>query len=854
LERLTVLNRVMAKPLSTISLFQICLILIYVVSYPFGNLFPVSILRIVTGFLSILLFPGIIVANIILDEEHGSLPVSLIIGIILQILLIQALYLCTIIFGIQIPLFLWSSANTMVIFSFCIIWTWHIDPHTTLHSATQLDVNRPVLMIVGLGFVLRIILWFIAEGSIAPDAALYADFARSIMEGNFTSSVIGDISVNPISDSVAYLSHHVFTYIFAISWLLAIPTTSGPTLLLVIIGTVLIFPTFTLAKHFFGEQAAIWISLIVAIHPLFVFHSVVAYGPEIASLLLVMIVGLLLLNGSKTSQKSLILAGFLIGLIDAIWYSNFYLICVIGLLIPIIAIARGSNNQYLFLGFLVVSLIAKIFYLYLLLFLSLWIGLLVSIVLLHKLKPNLMLAKSIPFYLTILLSTLIWRLPNQIRALMTSSEKPGIGANPSLYFLDIPGLVDTTIRFLVFFAFYLTPGLIVILLVGLYRGRFRKEAMTFIAIVIVASFGTILMFSRIPGSLIPQYILSDSRFFLFITIMTIIASGAFFSSENYLSAKVSNGTLSGTRWIKHNWKSIRLLIILGIFMIPGYLAMPWGMASVDIEERYAWNGLPSLTESIGNSDTIFLADRAREFSWFTGRKSTALKLTQSNLGDVNASVQLISLLNEYNTSYMLIDDYAIAHWGVFWYLLRQPIAIGHSTILDHTAAIAQRFKNVTSSVYSCILIGQTKPNGNGVVSRVFQRSNGSFARIENIQLTDAGWSASNDGLISNSSGEIRLTIGPGASYTNTWRSSGADLNLEVNGGYLLFDVEEAGATITRIEILDDSGFHFANVEKITDSLYYCPLGENEIGDIRIVIEGNPGDSVIIKSISAWEIA
>ena len=96
-----------------------------------------------------------------------------------------------------------------------------------------------------------------------------------------------------------------------------------------------------------------------------------------------------------------------------------------------------------------------------------------------------------------------------------------------------------------------------------------------------------------------------------------------------------------------------------------------------------------------------------------------------------------------------------------------------------------------------------------------------------------------------------MTVGPGATYTNTWRSSGPDLNLEVNGGYLLFDVEDAGARITRIEILDDNGFHFANAEKTTDGLYYCPLGEIAIGDIRIVIEGNAGDFVIIKSISAW---
>ena len=843
----------MTKHLTTISLFQICLILIYVISYLFEGLFLISILRFASGFLSILLFPGIIVANIILDDEHKSLPISLIIGIVLQILLVQALYLCTIAFGIQIPLFLWSSVNTMVVFSFCIIWTWHIDSHATLHSATRLDMNKPILIIVGLGFVLRIALWFIAEGSIAPDAALYADFARSIMEGNFTSSVIGDISVNLVSDNIAYLSHHTFTYIFAISWLLAVPTVSGPTIILVIIGTLLIYPTYKITKHFFGEQAATWVSLIVAIHPLFIFHSAVAYGPEIVSLLLVMVVGLLLLNGTETSPKSLILAGILIGLIEAIWYSNFYLICMIALAIPIITVARGNSHQYLFLGFLVIALLAKIFYLYLLLFLSLWILLLVSIVVIHRLKPSLMLSKAIPFYLAILSCTLIFRLPNQVRALITSSSKPGLGANPASYLVDIPGLVDTTIRFLAFLAFYLTPTLIIVLLVSFVRGRYRKEVTAFTLFGLIASIGTVFAFSKISGSLQPLYIFSDSRFFMFITILMIIASGAFFSNLDILSANMSGSNTSGKKLLKHNWKSICVLAILGISMVPGYLAMPWGMASIDIEERYAWDGLPTIINPIGNSDSRFIVDRAREFSWFTGRNSVVLDLTDFHLGEINASRELLTLLRDSNASYILIDDYTIARWGVFEYLLRDPIAVGHSTILDHSAVIAQRQNNFTNPIYSCTLVGQTQPNFLGIVSRVYQFSNDSYFRSNNIQLIDAGWAASNEGLISNSSGEIHLTVGPGATYTNTWRPNGPNLGLEVNGGYLLFDIEDAGARIVQIEILNNNGALAAYAEKSIDGIYYCPLGDIEIGDIRIVIEGNPGDSVIIKSISAWEV-
>ncbi|MHA2022459.1 MAG: hypothetical protein ACTSWQ_02235, partial [Candidatus Thorarchaeota archaeon] len=581
--------------------------------------------------------------------------------------------------------------------------------------------------------------------------------------------------------------------------------------------------------------------------------SVVAYGPEITSLLFIMTIGLLFLNGTQTSWKSLILAGVLIGLVDSIWYPNFYLLCMIAFIIPVIAIARRRDPQHLYLGFLSLALVAKIFYLYMLIFFSLWILLLASIVVIYKFKPNLIPLKALPFYLALLISTVFWRFPNQIRALISNNMKPGLGGNPIIYFVDIPGLVDTGIRFLAFLSFYLTPGFIIILLIGLVKGRSRYEALRFSCFGLVAALGTIFVFSRISGSLQPLYIFSDSRFFLFVTTMMIIASGAFFSSDNNLPTNIFDDISRGNGWIKRNWKSIGVLGILGVSMVPGFLVMNWGLASVDIEERYGWSGLPTLTDAIGNSDSKFLADRSREFSWFTGKPSIALRLSGSSLGDISASTQVLSLFREYNASYLLIDDYTVASWGVFEYLLRDSISIGHSTILDHSAAIAYHLNNFTDSIYSCNLIGQTQPNSNGVISRIFQLSNESYGRFENIQLSDVGWDASNGGLISNSSGEIRLTIGSGATYTNTWRPTGSDLNLEVNGGYLLFDFEDAGAIITQIELLDSNGAFIAYAEKSNDGLYYCPFGVIEIGDIRIVIEGNPGDSVIINSISAWQV-
>ena len=44
-----------------------------------------------------------------------------------------------------------------------------------------------------------------------------------------------------------------------------------------------------------------------------------------------------------------------------------------------------------------------------------------------------------------------------------------------------------------------------------------------------------------------------------------------------------------------------------------------------------------------------------------------------------------------------------------------------------------------------------------------------------------------------------------------------------------------------------------HAESLGSNLYYCPLGEVTIGDIRIVIEGSSGESIIVRSISVWQV-
>ena len=128
-----------------------------------------------------------------------------------------------------------------------------------------------------------------------------------------------------------------------------------------------------------------------------------------------------------------------------------------------------------------------------------------------------------------------------------------------------------------------------------------------------------------------------------------------------------------------------------------------------------------------------------------------------------------------------------------------------------------------------------------------------FAKLRDVSILDAGWNASNGGSITNASGEVQLTIGNDQNSTNTWRPGGFDFGQMVNSGFLLLDLEEISATVARIEVWDENGIILRHAEGLGNGLYYCPLGEVTIGDIRVIIEGSSGESIIVRSISVWQV-
>ncbi len=805
-------------------------------------------LRAISGLIVLFLIPGSLLASYYLPQSFQNIGIYFLVGLVITLFEINIVFLTSLLLSVHEQLVGWLIIASVVIVSIYLIL--HSKNDNKLFNRITLGLNRTLLCIVLFAIAIRLLVSFLAPYSIAPDASFYSDYARGILDGTFNSLVLNDAAAYDLWNGVQYAAHHGFTYITALSFILIPPTLSGPSFILIVIGTVLVILAGTLAKVYFSENVALWISMIVALHPLYIFHSAFAYGPEITTLLFLIFIFLLINQGDFDSNITRFVAGILLALIDVIWYPNF----LIGCLVLPLAIYRlkfyRSSDGLLFTFSMLLVIITRLLFTSVLVFLLLWITIFLIPFIGKLLKGTTQYLKFIPLYLGIFSVTIFWKFPVQFISSLQPGGVPETSPILDIIFAQIPP--EILIRFSLFIGFHLSLGLLILLLVALFKREWSQDIGTLFLMSLISMVGTLKIFGHFTkDTLLIDYLYSDSRYFLFSTLMLILASGGLIAKLDFPSFQ--SIMKQQFRIDKKQRTSLIVFLLIFIGFLPGYLGFQSGANLIEIEARYGWTMIDEFIVLIGDEESIFLVDRAREFSWFTNRKSVPMALSQVNLDLFDAGTQIMALSHRFNASYLLIDGYTIAHWGVFEYLITNPITIGKTIILDSSKAIEQRFNNITDSIGTLKLVCQSQSNDYGSYSRIYQFSNDSFIHRSNENLLESGWSASNGGSISNSSGEIRLTVGPEAYYTNTWRPLGPDLNLEIDSGYLVFAFEDAGAIIARIEIYDREGSLISYAERVNDELYYSPFGEVEIGDIRIVIEGNPGDSTIIKSIAAWEV-
>lgn len=193
--------------------------------------------------------------------------------------------------------------------------------------------QKAVFLTFLLALAIRLVIQLQNVSSILPDASLYYASARSLTEShNFSANLIND---TPIVSPYQY-SHGLIprtgTWLL-LSIFLSFGGISFETnkLMLVIFGSLLVFPICALVRLWFGGR--LWIAgLLVAIHPTLLFFSITPFGPELLSTVFAL-TGIAILEYSSQSRNmnalSILLTGFLLSSSLIAWEPNFILIYLV---------------------------------------------------------------------------------------------------------------------------------------------------------------------------------------------------------------------------------------------------------------------------------------------------------------------------------------------------------------------------------------------------------------------------------------------------------------------------------------------------------------------------------------------
>ncbi|MHA2425363.1 MAG: glycosyltransferase family 39 protein [Candidatus Thorarchaeota archaeon] len=801
----------------------------------------------VFGFLSFILIPGYTISVKYLDSRRVNLATGIVLGFILCIAEIHMQFLLAVFLGIQLHLALW-----LLLLQAIVVPSLLISLHKSNIELPSLDTlrgehSRFVVWILVLAFSVRLILLFFTGDSIAPDASLYASYARAIVSGDFDILLVNDASVTTLTNGVDTITHQGFSYFFAISWLLLSPFASGPTLILTIIGTMLIIPVYEITRRFFGVFAAQMASVMLAVHPTFVFHSSVGFGPEITSVFFLLISTVILASEDSKKPESLIIAGVLFGFVDLIWDPYFYVGC---LFLPLVlrGIRRIDTRQtIIFSTSIMLVFLSRVLISNLMLLASCWLAIVLIHLLLYLRREKFAKVSSL-FFTGVILSLLFFRIPIEVSKIYANVTIKS-GAVPFINAITSPITQQLVSGFLIFVLFHVTPVILIVVLYGLIRGSNRRYAALLFVLGLITAAGTLKVFGLMGESLQLQYIYSDSRFFLLVTLMLLIAAGATFSS----SSIIPNQTYNFASVISKNGKRVKVItLLIMIGFIPGYAAIPFGLSQISISERYGWSDLDLLLADVPNPGSVIIVDRAREFHWSTGYAAVSLVLSEIGLSEVDSAQEILNLSSRYDAQYILFDAYTISHWRTLDYLWLDTIDLDSLMPFN----ITQIVRNAPDSIPlldSLRLIAESPPNSNGYYSRLYQITSAGHWTARNLSLLDDGWIASNGGSILNVTGVPRLVINDGMQNTSTLRQGEYDLNTTVGNGIIRFEFGESNAEVHEIEIYNMDGDLIRTATRFDDNTYYCIVGNSIIGDIRIMIVGESGSYIEIDSIKYWRI-
>ncbi|NWF95446.1 MAG: hypothetical protein HXY34_04850 [Candidatus Thorarchaeota archaeon] len=627
----------------------------------------------VAGFLAVILIPGTTL-RVLLHDTIPSIPgLSVLLGTLVAILIVHIQFLLSLFLGLTVPLRVFLGVSIPILGGFMLA----VSPRTASIATVSYwkrqwsSVERYLFYAFCLALVTRVLFMLLGSSSIAPDACVYSDYARSIQQGVFHSNLLNDEGVFQRSPTTHEIWHQGIGYVFAISMMLLPTTVGAPMLLTLILGSMVVFPTFEIAAHFLSREAGLFAACIVAISPSMVYFSSVGYGPSISTLAILAYAVALILRAEPGSRGTFFLLGVLVAMIEFVWFANYYVTCMILAVGPILMSPQQRLQGAISAVSVSCVLLARMVIHEVPLFAFVWLVVLALFILPRRLGLSLPdWYRSWPLFLSLVVSQEFLHIPSQISNLQSEGAVPGFGASTLLVSLTSPISPEYMLRFLCFLAFHSLLPVLALFVIVITSRTLRYTVRSLSVVTLLGLLGTLPVI-HVFEPLILEQLFTSGRFFLFPVLMiTIVASGGF------VSLAYDKGFPTQLRSSRPDRKRLRtVLILLFVNLTPVYLVAYTGLSYVNPVQRYGWYGLDTIVDDIPPGARV-IADRAREFAWVHNRTSVVMVI-QEVPTDVTTVLLLIARLSiQFEADYLLIDLYTVDRIYVLRPLLTAQYAEG----------------------------------------------------------------------------------------------------------------------------------------------------------------------------------
>lgn len=652
--------------------------------------------RFVSGLIGLIFLPGLVLTNIVLDEENAGVAFALTFGLMLQLLNVYVLWVIHIFYA-PLNFVLLMCILTTVEVAFAMILSYKRG--STFHISKALikpKIDIALIVVIALYLILAFY-WQQYAPSPHSDGAAYMDMARNAVEkGDFYSNMLLPKNTWSYVEYSSGMHTHMFGY-FAIALFFMLGNVSllSAKIMLIFTGLLIILVMYELVKKLFNANVARPAALITAISPELLTHVGLVGGPEIPSALFTVFAIYLLIN-APTSKRKLSMA-FMAGLSLFIawhaWFLNFFVLVTF---LPFLFIYVSTKNRQFSVSDVLVFLVLLVsFTLEWRILLNLFYAnlgvqipsLIVAVfALTYLLKFRKEKAKSTLVTFTVMLVVLYSAFYSRVifadfipqLQQFVASTQPGMGVVISNVERDVSVIsrafnLKEVNRYwgMYWDGVYSYLGIVVVFLGFVALARIDKLRET----ALIISFPLLQavwwgLFVTLDGGFQPRFIVCSSLFY-FILVASAIEMFYLYAIKTLEMMNGSPFNLKVKLWKTPRYINKKNLV--AVFIVSLLLASIFNftyslydkhrkiMEGWNYPQIFGWEPAIQWIKNNTQPDDVIMGIFGNYFAWYTNRQVVALSKSLYP-GNLNAS-ELINLIKEFKVKYLIIEYNSASYYN-----------------------------------------------------------------------------------------------------------------------------------------------------------------------------------------------